>query len=425
MRRAVAAWLVAGLAALAPAQTQSAWKFSFEQRTRYEERWGLGFGRDGDEGYALLRTRLGLSYRPTAWLKVSAMAQDSRAPGYRNAPASARDSLEWQEGYFELFGERKRGLALSAGRQMLNYGEGRLVGSPQWGNVARTWDFARASYRTGRWTVEGLAASPVKVRIHDFNRPVPGDRIWGAYATGTDVFKKTQMDVYVLRREQNRPGGFNGGSRADGTDRLGVNAYGFRLTGPLAEGFRYSMEGVAQTGRVGPARHAAGAYFGGITRRLKVAGRVLDAGGEYKFASGTKDPADRTRSGTFDQFYPANHDKFGHEDLVGWRNIHNLRGQAALAVTRRLTLTWMYDTYWLASARDALYNGSGNVVSRSAAGTAGRHVGQEADVFAAWKVDRHWTVGAGYGHFFTGEFVRKTTAGVNPRYLYFFHTFGF
>jgi hypothetical protein len=252
-----------------------------------------------------------------------------------------------------------------------------------------------------------------------------GDRIWGTYNVVREILPKTQMDVYVLRHEQNRPGGFMGGNRAEGTDRLRVNAYGFRLTGPLAEGFRYSMEGVFQNGRVGPAEHLAGAYYGGISRKLKVSGRTLDTGVEYKYASGTENPADGAHSGTFDQFYPANHDKFGHEDLVGWRNIHNVRAVATLSVTRRMAVNFMYDTYWLASVRDALYNGAGVAVARSPLGTAGRHVGQEADVFTTWKIDGHWTVGAGYAYFFLGEFVRNTTPRVSPRYLYFFHAFAF
>jgi hypothetical protein len=176
---------------------------------------------------------------------------------------------------------------------------------------------------------------------------------------------------------------------------------------------------------VGAAEHLAGAYFGGVSRRFKAGGRTLDAGGEYKYASGSADPADRAHSGTFDQMYPANHDKFGHEDLIGWRNIHNIRALATLVVTPRVAVNFMYDTYWLASTRDALYNLSGVAVSRSAAGTAGRHVGQEADVFMTWKLDGHWTVGAGYAYFFMGEFVRDTTPHLSPRYLYFFHTFAF
>jgi hypothetical protein len=84
----------------------------------------------------------------------------------------------------------------------------------------------------------------------------------------------------------------------------------------------------------------------------------------------------------------------------------------------------MYDSFWIASERDALYSGSGKALARSPAGDAGRHVGEEADVFGTYKY-RHLTIGAGYGHLFAGEFIRKTTPGFGPTYIYVFHTYGF
>ena len=51
-----------------------------------------------------------------------------------------------------------------------------------------------------------------------------------------------------------------------------------------------------------------------------------------------------------------------------------------------------------------------------------RHVGQEADVYGTYRY-KHFTLGAGYGHFFSGEFIRKTTPGLGPTYLYIFHTY--
>jgi hypothetical protein len=82
----------------------------------------------------------------------------------------------------------------------------------------------------------------------------------------------------------------------------------------------------------------------------------------------------------------------------------------------------MYDNYWLANVKDGLYNGSGKQIVRSATGAAGRHVGQETDVFGTYKYG-HFTFGAGYGHVFPGEFIQKATPGVGPTYLYVFHTY--
>ena len=69
-----------------------------------------------------------------------------------------------------------------------------------------------------------MLVSPVKIRIGEFNQPVLGDRIWGTYNTFSKVGGQHGIDVYVLRHDENRPGGFPGGNQRLGTDRLGVTS---------------------------------------------------------------------------------------------------------------------------------------------------------------------------------------------------------
>jgi hypothetical protein len=379
-------------------------KLTFDQRVRYESRDGGNF--------ALARTRVGVSLRAARWLRLSAMAQDSRAPWYGpGAPNTVRDPIDLQEGYVELFGDRKSGFGATAGRMMLNYGEARLIGSPQWSNLSRPWDHARLYYRLPKARLEALMLAPVKIRIGEFNRPALGDRIWGTYNAFPNFYRKNLLEVYLLRHSQNQPAAV----------KLGVNTFGFRLAGPFAAGSGYSVEAALQTGKAGQARHRAGAWFASLSRRWTAGKRTLDLSGEYKFASGTDDPRDPSRSGTFDQLYPANHDKFGHQDLFGWRNIHDARSLATWGLTGSLALNFMYNSFWLASARDSLYNGSGRSIARSATGAAGRHVGQEADLFATFKYSRV-QFGAGYGRFFKGGFINRTAPALRPTYLYVFHT---
>jgi len=398
-------------------------QISLESRGRYEYREGVSFGKEPDRFTGLYRTRLGLSVKAVSWLKVSAMVQDARAPWYgADAPAPVRDGADLQEGYIELWPERKRGFGFSAGRRMVNYGETRLLGSSQWGNLARTWDHASLYWRHEKARVEWLAMSPVRVRQDGFNAPGFGDRIWGLYCNFREWRPKTAADIYALRHDQNRPGGFTGGAKAAGTDRLRVNTFGARVAGPWVGGVRYSLEGAAQTGRVGAAWHRAAAWFSGLSRTWTAGGKPLEMTGEYKFASGTGNPRDTSRSGTFDQLYPANHDKFGHSDLFGWRNLHAVRTQATYGLSRALALHLMYTSTWLASVRDAVYNGSGKAMFRSPEGTAGRHIGQESDVFFTYKSGR-LTFGAGWGHFFEGEFIRNVTPRRSPVYLYVFHSY--
>jgi hypothetical protein len=163
-------------------------------------------------------------------------------------------------------------------------------------------------------------------------------------------------------------------------------------------GSAFGLEAALQKGKAGPVDLSAGAWFAGLSRRWTIARRPLDVSEEYTYASCTKEPSDVKHSGTFDRLYAANHNMFGHQDLLGWRNMHNTRAVAALGLTQNWAVNFLYDNSWLASLRDGISNGSGKFKYK------------------------HFTLGAGYGYFFAGPFIQKTTPGVGPTYLYVFHS---
>jgi hypothetical protein len=397
--------------------THNVLSLTLEERTRWEERYGVNFGKSADQQDMLSRLRIGAQFEPVEWLRVSALGQDSRVPFYgAPAPNTMRDTMDLQESYVELFGRRKTSFGARFGREMLNYGETRVIGCPQWSNVARTFDGGQIYYRTARSRLEILLVSPVKVLPDQFNKPDLGERIWGTYDTFASLWHGASIDAYILRHVQNRIGGWTG------VGTLGTQSFGGRLYGPLPGGFAYSLEAIGQTGHLGPLPHRAYAWFAGISRVSAALGRPLNLSLEYKAASGTTRGA--THSSTYDQLSPANHDKFGHEDLFGWRNLKTLKSLETWNLTRALALNVMYSDEWLFSAADALYNSQGNPIAVSPQGTAGKHVGQELDAFLTYTYGGH-QFGAGFGHFFHGEFIANTTPHINPRYFYIFQQYSF
>jgi hypothetical protein len=396
--------------------TNDMFSFTFEERTRWEEKDGVNFGKSVNQQDMLSRIRIGADFTPFSWLTVSAMGQDARVPFYGvPAPNTIRDTMDLQEAYIQLFKKRKTGFGAIAGRQMLNFGESRILGSPQWSNVSRTFDTGRVYYHNDNMRLEVLMVSPVKVLPDQFNVPDLGERIWGTYDTFS-VWRGISADVYALRHSQNKIGGWTGA----GT--LGTDSFGGRLFGPLPGKFAFDVEGVGQVGHVGALDQRAYAYFANASRKTNVFGKVLNFSGEYKVASGTQ--PGQTNSSTFDQLSPANHDKFGQEDLFGWKNLRTLKSLETLNVTKAFALNLMYSDEWLDSRTDSLYNSSGSAISTSKAGTASTRVGQELDGFVTYRYGAH-TFGAGVGHFFKGEFVDRTTKDINPRYFYFFQQYSF
>jgi hypothetical protein len=271
-------------------------------------------------------------------------------------------------------------------------------------------------YSTNRARLEFLMVSPVKVLPDAFNVPDLGERIWGMYDTFTGVWHGASVDGYALRHSQNKIGGWTG------KETLGTDTFGGRFYGPLPGKFAYDIEGIGQTGHLGVPEQRAWAYFAGASRKTTILGRDLSFSGEYKAASGTR-PGE-THSSTFDQLSPANHDKFGQEDLFGWRNLRTLKSLEALNLTKAFTVNVMYSDEWLDSPSDSLYNSSGSAIATSKKGNNGTAVGQELDGFVTYRYGAH-LFGAGAGHFFKGEFVAETTHNINPRYFYVFQQYSF
>jgi hypothetical protein len=392
-------------------------QLTFEVRQRAENRTGQAFGRDRDLAADYVRARFGVVVRPLPWIKAVGLAQDARAPQYGlPAPGSVRDPLDLQEGYVELLSPRQSGPGATFGRQMIGYGDTRLIGSPQWAYTARTWDTARLYWVGRKARFEFLRISPVVPRRDEFNRPVLGDHIWGTYNTFKDLPGKGLLDAYVLRHQQNRAGGFAGAGR------LGINLFGARWALPLPDNFRLTLEGILQNGSVGPLPHRAAGWVGQVGRKATLFGKPVDFANEYKYASGT-DPTSG-RDGTFDQLYPAAHDKLGHVDLIGWRNVHNIRSITTLTARKGWQWVLMYNNTWLADPRDALYNAQGRAIVRDPRGRSGRHVGNELDLYCNYQLGGI-AIGAGVGQFFPGEFVRNTTPGAHSRLVYLSTSYGF
>jgi hypothetical protein len=380
-----------------------------EERTRWEEKYGVSFGKAVNQQDMLSRVRIGMTYQPASWLTVSGMGQDARAPFYgAPAPASMRDSMDLQESWLAL-GTKSSPFNFSFGRRMINYGETRVIGVPQWSNTSRTYDFGRMEFTNKRMTLDALMVSPVIVLTDSFNTPELGNRYWGTYDVFPKVWRGVSIDTYALRHSENKVGGWT----AAGT--LGTNSYGARFYGPLPSHFAYSLEGVAQNGHAGLLNQRAFAWYSAATHVSRVGDMPLNVLVEYKGASGSH--FGENHSSTFDQLTPANHDKFGHMDLFGWRNLKTFKNLDTLNLTKTLAFNVMYTDEELFSASDALYNSSGSKISISSKGTAGTRVGQELDSFATFTLGHH-TILAGFGHFFKGQFVQETTPGINPRYFY-------
>ncbi|HYM13631.1 MAG TPA: alginate export family protein [Bryobacterales bacterium] len=389
-------------------------RFSGEYRGRMEGFTGGGFKNNSNDLYFLNRLRLNMKLQPEKWLKFQFQAQDARVLGKNQTPAAPpyQDTMDLRLAYMEIGNTESGSAGLRVGRQELAFGEERLVGNVNWLNTARSFDAVRTTLRHGGYRLDAFASTVVVAKDGAFNHSQAGNDFHGLYGGIEKLVPNAVIEPYVFWRlspllltERGTPG------------HLDFKTVGVRWAGKLPANFDYSTEIAGQTGSLGTDSIGAwaGHWLAGYTfTKTRYKPRLV---AEYNYASGDRDPHDGKR-GTFDQLYPTGHDKYGLADQVGWKNIHHVRGGVELKPRAKWLVMGKYNVYWLASARDALYNAAGNPIARVADGSAGRDVGQEIDTQAVYNLNRHVQLAGGYAYMMPGAFLKKATPGVAYSFPY-------
>jgi hypothetical protein len=396
-------------------------RFSGEERIRLEGFTGGSFKPDTTDAYLLNRFRFAMKLQPLSWLKVFAQTQDARV-AFKNLKPYAppfQDTFDLRQAYLEIGDPEKAPAGLRIGRQEINFGEQRLVGSTQWLNTARTFDAARLTLRRNGYRVDLFSASVVNLTDGHFSHHQAGNDLHGIYGGIEKLVPNAVIEPYVLWRVSPRIRNESGI-----VSNLNEKTAGLRWVGKLPHNFDYGTEMDAQFGTLGTDKiHGyAGHWVLGYTLpKVQFTPRLLI---EYNYASGDKNAKDGRRE-TFDQLYPTAHDRYGLADQVGWKNIKDIRAGTEFKPRKAWTAALIYHDYWLASATDALYSATSTVLARSPAGTAGTHVGQEFDAQAMYTINKSTQVGFGVGHLFPGEFLKKTTPGNAYTYPYVMFNYAF
>ena len=364
-----------------------------ELRGRAEGFTGLGYVPANDDFYYLSRIRLKATITATPWLKFFGMLQDSEAPGFRSpVPGNVANTVDLHQGYAE-FGDFERGKwGVRAGRQKISFGDERLIGLGDWGNVGRNFDGLRVAWQSGKTRADLFATTVVTPLRDRFDRPRNAARLHGLHWSFADVAAGSTAQPYFFWKS------------VQGTD---VYTSGVRALGKLPVHLDYNTEMALQFGEIGSRSLHAWAGHWVLGFRLPGDDRAPRLVAEYNYASGDSDPLDNN-IGTFDQLYPTNHSKYGTADRIAWRNIHDAMGGIECRPGKQLLTKLDFHSFWLATRRDALYTEAGAVVVRNpAAGSA--HVGNEIDLQVAWRASEHWQFAFGIAHMFPGQYLKEST----------------
>jgi len=390
-----------------------AWlKASVELRGRAEAHRGIAYTPGNNDGYYLHRLRLNVAVEPDRRLRFVFQVQDAQAPGLsrKPAPAGMVNTLDLRQGYLELGPADAGPLSLRVGRQDLIFGEERLIGAAGWGNVGRSFDAVRLTWRRPGMRLDGFASAVVPVLNGRFDRPRLSNGFYGLYGSLDKLLRDGVIEPFLLWKTASHTTAESGRS-----GDLDLYTGGARVVSKLPRRLDCNVEMALQGGRAAGdrVRAWAGHWALGWTPWKD---RPLRLIAEYNFASGDRDPRDGRR-GTFDQLYPTNHSKYGTADQIGWRNIHDLMPGLEWRPRRKWRLKFDYHAFWLADRRDALYTEAGAVFARNPQ-AAGSRIGWELDAQADWQFSDRLQLGLGYARLFAGPYLKQTTPGSGFSYPY-------
>jgi hypothetical protein len=398
-------------------------KLSGEVRFRYESRQGLGFREGNDDSYGLVRTRLNIDIQPMPWLQFFVQGQDARAPGINDSSATGlyRDPFDLRQAYVRFRAGERRTVAVTVGRQLLNYGDQRLIGPLDWTNTSRAFDAVKLELQPHENVkLDVFSASVVE---NDPNRRVnvspEGNNLHGFYGAIRKVIPKSTIEPYLLWKTT--PFVSSELGRAGDLDRY---TGGVRIWGKELGRWDYNLAVARQWGdSAGNRIRALGAYAEvGYTLPLPWTPRAY---AEYTYGSGDADPNDG-RVGGFDDLYPTAHLWYGYSDLVGWRNLKNARLGLQVSPHRKLKAAVDYHSFWLASRRDGLYNVAGRLaVAAPVEGAADTKIGDEVDVTFTVPLTPMVALGGGFGHLFPGPFLEANSPGHGNTFSFVFVAYKF
>ncbi len=412
--------------------------FDFEERIRWENRennydFNSHLRSPNDGNWVQNRVRLGALWKPTDWLKIYAQGQDSREwnsnrdkiPG--NLGAEGDDAFDLRQAYVEIGNSKDFPLVVKVGRQILSYGDERLIGSFDWNNFGRTFDAVKVSWKTPQWQLDAFASSVVVIDRAEFNtsdlfNANTNDRqqvFSGLYFTDGSL-SIGSLELYALWLSQANGAVSNQESAVPFTTPTtgptskpsSFGTYGGRLHGDPKKlhGFEFDLEGAYQNGLLRGQQLDAFAVHSGLGYNFYDVPLKPRIWAEYNFASGDRSTTDN-RSETFQNLFPTNHKFYGYMDLFSWQNMQNPTVSLQLTPVKNLTAEVAYRAYWLASTNDLWYRANGLTTVRPltpATKNASNFVGTELDLLLTWKATKHLSFQGGFSHFFQGDYLSSS-----------------
>ncbi len=372
-----------------------------------------------DDTWLLNRVRLGMKLSPTPFFSIYVQGQDTREWDSDRPDviglmgAEGDDWFDLRQGFMEL-GDGKKGASAKIGRQMMLYGDERLVGPLEWANQGRTFDAVKLRYASEKWWVEAFTSSVVKFVDEEFNESdwlddeATRDQMFSGVYFSTTALGKQTTDVYLFHLDED----YSVGETSFVT--LGTR---MKSTPGAFNGWEYDTEMAYQTGDAKGKDLEAFAGHWSVGYTFAAYSWKPRLGIEYNYATGDSNPTDGDVE-TFQNLFPTNHKFYGYMDVFAWQNIHNAAVSLSATPSKKLKAQLDYHMFWIADSSDGWYRANGTSLVRPINSMADSYAGSEVDLTFIYKYSKNLTLQAGYSHFFAGDYLNATGASDDADFGY-------
>jgi hypothetical protein len=446
--------------------------FDFTERLRFEDRqdnfdFNSAAHSPTDGSWYEQRFRAGVTWKPSGTLALQVQLQDSRELGSERPKvpfilgAEGNDALNLRLASVTWGDPKKSPVVFTLGRQILAFGDERLVGPSEWNNFARTFDAGKLVWSVvpGQTVATVFVGSVVNIGAQTsgqgwrFDHSSTNDMFSGVYVT-TKPAKTSTLDGYLLWRDKqdNNPiysaptAAIPAAARTAAAYDIGQNIFtlGTRYIAPPREGaFDTEFEGAYQWGHVNRQTTTAIGVYSGSSPTLdqqawalhvlvgytpKSAPGKLRFDVEYNVASGDTDRTDG-KNGSFMNLFPSNHKQFySLMDVFAWKNIREVTATLRFTPLPKTVVRIDYHRLSLYSSQDAWYRANAVATVRplnAAAQSAPRRAGDALDLTATWTPQSWAVIDAGYSHFYASSYLGATGTKSDADFLYIQTTFKF
>ena len=389
-----------------------------ELRLRWEDRRGLRFDPENNDGYLVTRFRINLGVEPSRHFGVFVQAQDARGlklDSFRRN--NQRNVFDIRQAYVRI-GDEDGLWDLKVGRMRMSLGNERLLGRRDWSNTSPTHDVVKLAVHDGENRLDLFASGNVIIDDGAFDKHVDGNNYHGVYGSLGSLISGTKIEPYLTQRTLTRVVGEDGASGA-----ATIYTAGARAQGSTPAGWDFEIDYARQFGsfanddvRAWATTLVAGYTFQEAEWKPRIHGEFNSASGDAEFGDGVR--------GTYGTYFHSFHKHYGIADLLGFSNTRNFKAGFHFKPNDKAMVRLDHLLIWVASRNDAHYRHTGAVLlPRVEGGAASSFVGNEFDAQFVYTLSPEYRLGGGFARLFPGAYVAETTPAANSSFGYVFVEF--